>query len=206
MGDYKLSASLEGHEDDVSSTNSSKVQYLWNLYSEADDLPSQVRAVAFAGSDALISASRDATVRFWQRTPKAESGFDETIAHHGTAFVNSCAFIAPSPEHPSGLIVSGGKDTIIDVRPPGQPPESDAERLLLGHQSNVCALDVSPEPESRMIISGSWDASAMIWDVEKGEATAHLEGHQGSVWAVLIFDRKLVITGMADLRGCLTRH
>lgn len=44
-------------------------------------------------------------------------------------------------------------------------------------------------------MSGSWDASAMVWDVEKGEATATFEGHGASVWAVLAYDESTVVTG-----------
>lgn len=167
----------------------------------------KVRDVAFAGEHAIVSVSRDATVRYWQRKPETTT-FEDTIVHHGSDFINSCAFLPPSPdhpEHPRGLILSGGKETIIDVRPPGRPPESDAERLLIAHQGNVCSLDVSPMPNSRVVMSGSWDASAMIWDVEKGEPTTILEGHEGSVWAVLILDRKVVITGQTLLHARLAR-
>lgn len=65
----------------------------------------------------------------------------------------------------------------------------------MGHEGNVCALDVSPDAHDPYIISGSWDASARIWDLERGESKAVLEGHEGSVWAVLAFDKSTVITG-----------
>lgn len=90
--------------------------------------------------------------------------------------------------------MSGGKDTIIEVRKPSQPPDADAERLFLGHQGNVCALDC-PDTEARYVVSGSWDSSAMVWDVSKGEPTATLEGHSGSVWAVLAYDDTRIMTG-----------
>lgn len=92
--------------------------------------------------------------------------------------------------------MSGGKDTLIDVRKPGQAPDSDPERLLLGHQGNVCALDVCLDGKIPYLVSGSWDASAMVWDIEKGESTATLEGHQASVWAVLAYDQDTIITGL----------
>jgi len=38
----------------------------------------------------------------------------------------------------------------------------------------------------------------MIWDVEKGEPVATLEGHEASVWAVLAYDQDTVITACAD--------
>ena len=103
------------------------------------------------------------------------------------------SYLSPNKEFSDGLIVSGGKDTIIEVRQPGKPPEENAEALLLGHSHNVCALDVSPAGD--FVVSGSWDGSARIWGVGKWECEAVLEGHEGSVWTVLAWDRKTIITG-----------
>ena len=89
--------------------------------------------------------------------------------------------------------MSGGKDTIIEVRQPGKPPEDNAEGLLLGHAHNVCALDVSPD--GKRIISGSWDGTARVWQLGKWEESTVLEGHGGSVWGVLAYDDDTIITG-----------
>ncbi len=148
----------------------------------------QVRDVIFPDPTTILSASRDATVRSWKLKSSAPPAYDDTITSHGSAFINAVAFAPPSPDFPDGLIISGGKDTIIEVRQPGRPPDSDPEGLLLGHQGNVCALDVSPDRKRPYIVSGSWDSSARIWSVSKGESTAELEDHQGSVWAVLAYD------------------
>lgn len=189
MGEYKLSASLTGHEDDVYAL------FLSTISTTANS-SSQVRAVSFPSPTTVLSASRDATVRHWKLTSPSPPTYDPSIAYTGNTFINALASAPPSPSLPDGLIISGGKDTIIDVRPPGRPPEADAERLLLGHQGNVCAFDVDPQFEkSKVLVSGSWDASALVWDVEKGEVRATLGEHGGSVWAVLVYDQNVVITG-----------
>ena len=82
---------------------------------------------------------------------------------------------------------------MIEVREPGREPDQNAEALLLGHAHNVCALDNSSE--GAFIVSGSWDSSARVWKIGKWECDALLEGHQGSVWAVLAFDKDTIITG-----------
>ncbi|MCJ1402000.1 hypothetical protein MMC11_005219 [Xylographa trunciseda] len=171
MSEYRLSASLEGHEDDV-------------------------RGVVFPSPDLVISASRDATVRTWKLLSPSPPKYDCSISSHGSAFINAVAYISPSSTYQDGLIVSGGKDTIIEVRQPGKPPEENAERLLMGHAHNVCALDVSND--GGWIVSGSWDGSARIWSVGKWECEAVLEGHEGSVWGVLAYDKDTVITACAD--------
>ncbi|KAL8855717.1 MAG: hypothetical protein Q9178_007638 [Gyalolechia marmorata] len=169
--EFKLSASLEEHDDDV-------------------------RAVAFPYSKLVISASRDATVREWKLLEPEPPRFDCSITSHGSSFVNAVAFCPSIKGYPDGLIVSGGKDTIIEVREPGREPDKDAEALLLGHAHNVCALDVSQD--GAYVVSGSWDSSARVWKVGKWECDAVLEGHQGSVWAVLAYDKDTIITGCAD--------
>lgn len=82
---------------------------------------------------------------------------------------------------------------MIEVRQPGKPPDASAEALLLGHSHNVCALDSSHD--GSLVVSGSWDGSARVWTVGKWSCEALLEGHEGSVWAVLAYDRKTIITG-----------
>ncbi|KAF7712245.1 Ubiquitin homeostasis protein lub1-like protein [Penicillium ucsense] len=171
MPDFKLSASLEGHGDDV-------------------------RAVAFPNKNVILSASRDATVRLWRLTSSLPPTYDYTIAAHGQAFINSLAYLPPTADFPEGLVLSGGQDTIIEARQPSKSSSDNADAMLLGHGHNVCALDVSSNGE--YIVSGSWDSTARLWRAGKWEAETVFEGHQGSVWAVLAYDENTVITGCAD--------
>lgn len=95
--------------------------------------------------------------------------------------------------YPDGLILSGGKDQIIHVQQPSQAVGDDAEALLLGHGSNIVALDVSPD--GSLIVSGSWDHDARLWQVGKWDDSMVLKGHEASVWAVLAYDNSNIITG-----------
>ncbi|KAF3396071.1 Ubiquitin homeostasis protein lub1 [Penicillium rolfsii] len=171
MPDFKLSASLEGHGDDV-------------------------RAVAFPNPNVILSASRDATVRLWKLVTSPPPTYDYTIAAHGQAFINSLAYLPPTSEYTEGLVLSGGQDTIIEARQPSKSATDNADAMLLGHGHNICALDVSPD--SGWIASGSWDSTARLWKVGKWEADVILDGHGGSVWAVLAYDKDTIITGCAD--------
>ncbi|KAH1582514.1 hypothetical protein KXW99_002143 [Aspergillus fumigatus] len=171
MPDFKISACLEGHGDDV-------------------------RAVAYPNPNVVISASRDATVRLWKLVSTPPPVYDSTVSSHGSAFVNAVAYYPPTSEFSEGLVLSGGQDTIIEARQPGKTPDDNADAMLLGHGHNVCALDVCPE--GGWVISGSWDSTARLWRVGKWECDVVMEGHQGSVWAVLAYDKDTVITGCAD--------
>lgn len=113
-----------------------------------------------------------------------------------SSFINSLAVLPPSKEYPGGLVASAGKDTVIDVREPGAAPDSNAERLLLGHAHNVCTLDAPAD--GRHLVSGGWDKQARVWDIERAETVAELKGHEASVWAVLVYDDKHILTACAD--------
>lgn len=97
----------------------------------------------------------------------------------------------PDAEHPEGLVISAGQESLIDVRPPGYLGP-DAAYLLIGHSGNVCSLDV----HGATIISGSWDKTAIVW--KNWEKKYVLEGHTAAVWAVLAVSDTEFITGCAD--------
>ncbi|KAI8949799.1 ubiquitin homeostasis protein lub1 [Xylaria longipes] len=171
MSDFRLSAQLAGHEADV-------------------------RDVYFPSPDLVLSASRDHTVRAWSRTPASPPAFESHIVTQGSEFINSLTCLPPSTAFPKGLVVSAGTDAIIDVRSVAAGPSDNAERLLIGHAQNVCALALVPG--ERFIVSGSWDSTARLWNISNWEVVAVLEGHEGAVWDVLPLSESLVITGCAD--------
>lgn len=82
------------------------------------------------------------------------------------------------------------------MKKPTSTPSDNAERLLPGHQHNICALDVSPK--GTYLVSGSWDKQAIVWRVGKWEPELILAGHDASVWGVLALDETTVVTGSAD--------
>ncbi|SPO07289.1 related to phospholipase a-2-activating protein [Cephalotrichum gorgonifer] len=167
---FQLSAQLAGHDADV-------------------------RGVVFAHCDTVFSASRDCTVRRWNRSGRGT--FDQHITAQGSDYINSITFLRPTPAYPEGLVISGGRDTVIEARRPGASASDPAEQLLVGHTNNVCTLDVSPSGSH--IVSGGWDGKAYVWSVEKWEAEVSLTGHEGtSVWAVLALDDKTVVTASTD--------
>lgn len=85
---------------------------------------------------------------------------------------------------------------VIEVRQPGKSVDDNADALLIGHANNICALDA--DRHGRFIVSGGWDKQARIWNVGNWECETLLEGHEGSVWAVLAYDDERIITGCSD--------
>jgi phospholipase A-2-activating protein len=156
--------------------------------------------VAFVNSNAVLTASRDATARLWKRVSTPPPTYDYSIVSHGSGFINTLAYYPPTPEFPEGLVLSGGQDTIIEARQPGKVADDNADAMLLGHAGNVCALDVCPQ--GGWVVSGAWDSTARLWRVGKWECDVVFEGHQGSVWAVLAYDKDTIITGELPSANC----
>ena len=131
----------------------------------------QVRALASPTDDLILSASRDTTAISWQRSPTTSAFALSSILKAGSRYINSVAYLPPSPEAPKGSLmtlslvqesiahisqgyaVTGGQDTVINVFALESPKE-DPDFSLVGHTANVCALDVTI---SGGIVSGSWD-------------------------------------------------
>lgn len=156
-GYFQLSATLEGHEDDV-------------------------KALVAPFNDTIISASRDRTVRVWTK----EAVWSSKINFTSGGFVNSLAF-----DSLKTLIISGGQDKLINLTDLFSV-QLEPSFTLIGHESNVCSLDT----DGTQIISGSWDATAKVW--ENNQLKYTLEGHSASVWDVKILGKDRYLTCSAD--------
>ncbi|KZS90036.1 phospholipase A-2-activating protein [Sistotremastrum niveocremeum HHB9708] len=163
---YKLSSSLVGHASDV-------------------------RAVVSPTDSLILSASRDTTAIAWSKD-SATNAFTRSDAYNaGSRYINAITYIPPGSGRPTGYVVTGGQDTVVNVFALGSP--SEPEYSLLGHRDNVCALDAT---EDGTIVSGSWDRSARVW--RNFTFDYELLGHDQAVWAVLAVGKDSFLTGSAD--------
>ncbi|KAH9043072.1 WD40-repeat-containing domain protein [Lactarius pseudohatsudake] len=163
---FKLSATLRAHSADV-------------------------RAVVSPSDNLILSASRDSSAISWIKPPGSSFSPANTF-RASPRFINSVAYIPPTPEAPQGYIVTGGQDSIINIWSI-EPSREEPLYTLLGHSDNVCALHVGG---SGTIISGSWDRSAKVW--KRFQLVHDLVGHTQSVWAVVAMEGGDYLTGSAD--------
>mmetsp|Transcript_12867 Transcript_12867/g.18988 ORF Transcript_12867/g.18988 Transcript_12867/m.18988 type:complete len:1186 (-) Transcript_12867:96-3653(-) len=72
-------------------------------------------------------------------------------------------------------------------------------RAIKAHTAPVLAMDY--DPTGTLVVSGSADRSARVWDVERGYCTHHFSGHTGLVLAARFHpdpQRLMVVTGSED--------
>lgn len=157
---FALSAILAGHEQDV-------------------------RAVGATGTGAVLTASRDHTMRVWQ--PQEAGGFEcsTTLAGHTHYVIAACSTAVGA--------ASGSNDKhIIEWDLQNGAPL----RILEGHTNTVSCVVFSAV--SNLLYSASWDKTAKVW--KDGACLHTLEGHQAALWAVLPVEdaEGRVLTASAD--------
>ncbi|GAA5931392.1 WD repeat PLAP family protein [Sporobolomyces koalae] len=206
---FKLSATLAGHATDVRALATAPRA----TSSHSSSTYSPARPV-------LFSSSRDGTARSWVPTSQFQAaageastasggpGWTEGLTFAGGAghegFVNAVEWLPSLGQDEPGFLLTAGQDKLIHAWPLPSPSSHDPStssalapsHTLIGHDHNVCALNVSED--GKTIVSGSWDKTAKVWKDFKLAYT--LEGHEQSVWAVLTLDgaEDLVLTGAAD--------
>src|SRR5205823_8396914 len=53
-----------------------------------------------------------------------------------------------------------------------------------GHESWVTSLVLTPD--GKKLLSGSWDGTVRVWDVDRGKDPVVLEGHEARIFAVAV--------------------
>ncbi|WWC59183.1 uncharacterized protein I303_101732 [Kwoniella dejecticola CBS 10117] len=85
---------------------------------------------------------------------------------------------------------------------PSSPSPNDEVRVaplrtLIGHTAPV--LSIAFSPKSNLLVTGSYDESAIIWDVKKGKILRNLPAHADAIWCVA-WDNEgaMVLTASSD--------
>ncbi len=155
---FALRATLSGHEQDV-------------------------RSVGSTADGAIITGSRDASVRVWRE--------QEGAAYESTALLGHTHYVGAVGRGADGGVVSGSNDKhVIEWDLSAGAPS----RVLQGHKDVVSCVSSSA---SGALLSASWDKTVRVW--KGGECVATLAGHEAAVWAVLPLDddERRVLTASA---------
>ena len=80
---------------------------------------------------------------------------------------------------------------------PSWYPHSEMLKQLKGHTNAAYAVDVIPD--GTLAVSGSWDNTLIVWDLNTGILLHRLEGHSDSVTSVVITsDGRRAVSGSED--------
>ncbi len=107
----------------------------------------------------------------------------------GFCLQQACNFAEGSPvSRAAESIVKTEKQTILILRHPSRRPILNFHPALLktmgGHTSSISAVGLTAD--GKKAVSGSWDSSLRLWDLESGLCLKIFEGHRGNVESVAV--------------------
>jgi WD40 repeat protein len=83
------------------------------------------------------------------------------------------------------------------MKPSLSQPGGHLIRILRGHKQNINAVVLTPD--NRSAVSGSWDNTLRVWNLENGKTLHTLEGHPNGITAVAITsDGRRIASGSND--------
>ncbi len=102
--------------------------------------------------------------------------------------VNACVY---SPDGKQLAVASGESIKLYDTA------TQTVVQSLEGHTKSVTSIQYSPD--GKTLVSGSFDKTVRVWDVERGLCERVLEGHTGEVTSIQYSpDGKTVLSGSGD--------
>jgi len=128
----------------------------------------------------LASASTDSSIKIWDID---NLKLIEKYTGGGSAIL--CVQLSDN-------IVVGGFDSKNDNLKVWKRREENSA-ILSGHTDSVLCSQL----RDNILISGSYDSSAMIWDITTQKCIGHLKGHNGPIRGIM-FDRDKIITASLD--------
>lgn len=106
--------------------------------------------------------------------------------------------IATTPERPD-MILSASRDKTIIVwaLTPTETEYGYARRALRGH--NHFVSDVVISSDGQFALSGSWDGTLRLWEINTGKCTRRFVGHTKDVLSVAFsVDNRQIVSGARD--------
>ncbi|KAL1409753.1 WD domain protein [Vanrija albida] len=192
---------VQTHPDPPPAGPSYTPQYTLSGHSRA------VTALRFSSDGrSLVSAGADGYVHFWDA---ASGAHQRALWCHRTGKPLAPAALTPGINDislsPDGLYLATASDdgtALVFAADPLAAPRAQALiapplRTLAAHTAPV--LSVAFGPKSNLLVTGSLDESAIVWDVRRGKSLRTLPAHAEAIWSVgWDAEGALVITGSAD--------
>jgi len=105
--------------------------------------------------------------------------------------------IATTPEVPEMFLSASRDKTIIVWKYSAESSTWVPRRSLVGHSHFVS--DVVISSDGQFALSGSWDRTLRLWDINTGATTRRFTGHTGDVLSVAFSaDNRQIVSGSRD--------
>src|SRR5207302_5942126 len=128
-----------------------------------------------AGGEGLLTGSAGQALLAWDADGWREQA--RFVGHAGA--VTGLFVTAASPEK---AVFSAGADR--SVRAWSLARSAVTGTRMAGHESWVTSLVLLPD--GKRLLSGSWDGTVRVWDVETAKELAVLEAHESKIYAVAV--------------------
>lgn len=143
-----------------------------------------LRSIALNKNRILVTGSLDGICAIFRKDEAGKFIFDKNTQLH-----RDSVYIVRSTVD-NNFFLSGGKDAIVNL----MDCEGNLIKDYIGHTKIVNSLS---QAEPDYFISGSWDGSAIVWDIETSQSLYQLSGHSHAV-ATLALPNKKFITASQD--------
>lgn len=127
----------------------------------------------------------------------------EQLTYRGTLYGHSdwVTSIATTPENPNLLLSSSRDKSVLvwELTDLGGGDDSGgyAKRALRGHSHFVS--DVVISSDGQFALSGSWDGTLRLWEINSGRTTRRFVGHDKDVLSVAFsVDNRQIVSGSRD--------
>ena len=162
-------------------------------------------------TDEEIEAEYDRILKAPTRSDRIDAfaGFVSSQCHHLLAHGQQRGFVLQHAWNhaPAGCVHEAAVPMLVGLTEPHLlrrwPPNARHNakpallRTLIGHGKEV--LCVSVTSDGRRAVSGSWDKTLRVWDMESGQCLRILEGHTREVRSVSVTpDGRWVVSGSED--------
>ena len=163
---------------------------IYNLCMPIQHHKDTLRIVACNNNGLVVTGSFDRTCAFYQCDSKGNYNFLKDTHYH-----DDFIYIV-RPDVLNHGFFSGGKDKRIIYMDNEGNPLGEYYGENNGHTGTVCSISQS-KCNPNIFISGSWDTTAIIWDINQQVSLNVLQGHAYAV-TVLALPNSNYVTGSQD--------
>ena len=163
---------------------------IYNLSMPIQHHKDTLRTVACNNNGLVVTGSFDKTCAFYQCDSTGKYTFLKDTNYH-----DDYIYTVKSDVLDHGFF-SGGKDKRIIYMDNEGNPLGEFFSDTNGHTGTICSINQN-KCNSNIFISGSWDTTARIWDINQQSCLLVLEGHAYAV-TVLALPNNNYVTGSQD--------